>query len=211
MEKAAKKKKKKVSKRKAARSLLYIRWLSIGPSISVLVSFVVLCNHIRKKMVAPTRLDSDSLSLSLMLPLFFRFVIRFLIFLLGCLVRGALRVFMSDHKITGNKSQQHGIRLSAPPCKRRINKQSFLAEDGDTQPQKEKIFDNKTQRKTQRTEKSRRRRWSFKKRRKKRRLGQAAVGLPIEKRSNLHYRAPDYTIPYYLLYLSIYCLVGSIA
>lgn len=37
-------------------------------------------------------------------------------------------VFMSDHKITGNKSQQHGIRLSAPPSqkKRRINKQSLL-------------------------------------------------------------------------------------
>lgn len=51
-------------------------------------------------------------------------------------------VFMSDHKITGNKSQQHGIRLSAPPSqkKRRINKQSLLRayrradeDDGDTE------------------------------------------------------------------------------
>lgn len=50
--------------------------------------------------------------------------------------RVAPAVFMSDHKITGNKSQQHGIRLSASSCKRRINKQ-FVAQqysrDGDTQ------------------------------------------------------------------------------
>ena len=50
---------------------------------------------------------------------------------------------MSDHKITGNKSQQHGIRLSAPPCKRRINKQSLQRMA--TQPQKEKYRQQHTE------------------------------------------------------------------
>jgi hypothetical protein len=69
-------------------------------------------------------------------------------------------VFMSDHKITGNKSQQHGIRLSAPPSqkKRRINKQSLLRIDERTRMATQstasegKNIDNNTHREKNRRE-----------------------------------------------------------
>ena len=139
---------------------------------------------------------------------------------------------MSDHKITGNKSQQHGIRLSAPPCKRRINKQSLQRRMA-THSLRGKKISTTTHTHTQQREKQKsqdeERRWGSKgegresapmythtrsayRRNKKKRQKDLLGSFSIEtQRSNLHYRGPlyclllDCRLAYIYINISITC------